>query len=197
MPSKGIPMKLPLQISFRGMESSPALERRIREKVQKLERFHDRLMSCRVVVEARTRRQRKGKLYQVRIDLKAPKFEIAVGHTGRRDQAHEDIYVALRDAFNAAGRQLEDHARVARSDVKAHEPPPHGRIVRLFKRDGYGFIQAADGQEIYFHANSVGSAAFKALRVGKEVRFALAEGEGIEGPQATTVLPVGKHHVVG
>lgn len=72
-------MKLPLQISFRGMDSSPALERRIRDKVAKLERLHDRLMSCAVVVDARTRRQHKGKVYRIGIDLRGPGFEIAVG----------------------------------------------------------------------------------------------------------------------
>ena len=111
-------MKLPLQISFRGMESSPALERRIRDKVVKLERLHDRLMSCAVVVDARTRRQHKGKVYRVGIDLRGPGFEIAVGKSGRRNPSHEDITVALRDAFNAIGRQLEDRARIARGDVK-------------------------------------------------------------------------------
>jgi ribosome-associated translation inhibitor RaiA len=113
-------MKLPLQISFRGMDSSPALERRIRIKVAKLERFHDRLMSCAVVVDARTRRQHKGKVYRVGVDLRGPGFEIAVGRSGRRNSAHEDITVALRDAFAAIGRQLEDHARIARGNVKAH-----------------------------------------------------------------------------
>jgi ribosome-associated translation inhibitor RaiA len=113
-------VKLPLQISFRGMESSPALERRIRDKVAKLERFHDRLMSCVVVVEARARRQRKGKLYRVGIDLRGPGFEIAVGKAGRRDPAHESITVALRDSFSAVGRQLENRARIARGDVKTH-----------------------------------------------------------------------------
>jgi ribosome-associated translation inhibitor RaiA len=113
-------MKLPLQISFRGMGSSPALERRIREKVAKLEKVHDRLMSCAVVVEARARRLHKGKLYRIGIDLRGPGFELAVGRSGRRDPAHEDITVALRDAFEAMGRQLEDRVRIARGDVKTH-----------------------------------------------------------------------------
>lgn len=116
-------MKLPVQISFRGMEPSPALERRIREKVAKLERFHDRLMSCSVVVEARARRQHKGKHYRIGIDLRAPGFEIVVGRSGASNPAHEDIYVALRDSFSALGRQLEDRARLARGDVKTHRPP--------------------------------------------------------------------------
>jgi ribosomal subunit interface protein len=113
-------MRLPVQISFRGMEASPAVERRIREQVAKLERFHARVMSCNVVVEARARRQLKGKHYRIGIDLRAPGFEIVVGRTGSKNPAHEDIYVALRDSFAALGRQLEDRARIARGDVKAH-----------------------------------------------------------------------------
>jgi ribosome-associated translation inhibitor RaiA len=116
-------MKLPLQISFRGMDTSPALERRIRDRIARLERFHDRLMSCAVVFDALARRQHKRKIYRVAIDLRGPGFEIAVGKGGRRP-AHEDISVALRDAFDAAGRQLEDHVRVARGDVKAHRQRP-------------------------------------------------------------------------
>ena len=115
-------MKLPVQISFRGMDASPSVERRIREKVAKLERFHGRLMSCNVVVEARARRQSKGKQYRVGIDLRAPGFEIVVGRSGAKNPAHEDIYVALRDSFSALGRQLEDRARIARGDVKTHRP---------------------------------------------------------------------------
>jgi ribosome-associated translation inhibitor RaiA len=113
-------MKVPLQISFRGMDPSPALERRIRDKVTRLERYHDRLMSCTVVVDARTRRPHKGKIYRIGIDLRGPGFEIAVGKAGRRNPAHADITVALRDAFDAAARQLEDRARIARGDVKTH-----------------------------------------------------------------------------
>jgi ribosome-associated translation inhibitor RaiA len=115
-------MKLPLQISFRGMEASPALEPRIRDKVAKLERFHNRLMSCVVTVDARARRQHKGKQYRIGIDLRGPGFEIAIGKVGRKKPAHENISVALRDSFAALGRQLEDRARIARGDVKsAHE----------------------------------------------------------------------------
>jgi ribosome-associated translation inhibitor RaiA len=116
-------MKLPLQISFRGMDGSPALERRIRDKVAKLERFHGRLMSCIVTVDARTRRQRKGKHYRIGIDVRGPGFEIAVGKAGRNNPAHEDISAALRDSFAALGRQLEDRARIARGDVKTHRAP--------------------------------------------------------------------------
>jgi len=109
-------MELPLQVTYRGMESSAALEDAVREKAAKLEQFHPHLVSCRVVIEQAARHKTKGKQFVVRVDLKAPGGEIAVN----RDHA-EDVYIALRDAFDAARRKLEDFAREVRGDVKHHE----------------------------------------------------------------------------
>jgi ribosome-associated translation inhibitor RaiA/cold shock CspA family protein len=186
------PMQIPLQITFHGMEPSPAVEARIREKVAKLELFHDRIVGCKVVVEA-PHRHHKGKLYNVCIDISVPGKDIFVGHTGPQNHAHEDIHVAIRDAFNAAGRLLEDHVRRMRGDVKTHRAPLHGKVVRLF--EDYGFAEQ-DGQEVYFHKNSVVDDAFDKLEVGSEVRLVIAESEGVEGAQASTVTPIGKHHIV-
>jgi ribosome-associated translation inhibitor RaiA len=114
-------MQLPLQITFRHMDSSPAVEAEIRKRAERLERLSDRITACRVVVEAPHQHHRKGKLYCIRIDLSVPGEEIPVTHNGPQDHAHEDIYVAIRDAFNTAGRLLEDHTRKFRGAVKAHE----------------------------------------------------------------------------
>jgi ribosomal subunit interface protein len=116
-------MQLPLQITFRKMGTSPSVEAHIRERAEALERHFDRITACRVVVEQSGRRQRKGKLYHIRIDLTVPGREIVVKRDPPEDHAHEDILVAVRDAFDAARRQLEDHARVARGDVKSHGAP--------------------------------------------------------------------------
>jgi cold shock CspA family protein/ribosome-associated translation inhibitor RaiA len=188
-------MQIPLQISFKNMGPSTAVEAAIRERAERLDRFFPRIMGCRVVVEAPHKHQRHGKLYGIRIDVTVPGHEIAVTHEGPKDQAHRDIYVAIRDAFNAAARRLEDHSRVARGDVKGHEAPAHGTILRLFHYDGYGFVETGDGQEIYFHKNSVTGRGFDKLEVGQEVRVVVAEGESDKGPQASTVTPVGKHHL--
>ncbi|MCE2510461.1 MAG: ribosome-associated translation inhibitor RaiA [Alphaproteobacteria bacterium] len=107
-------METPLQISFRNMDPSEAVEANVREKASKLERFFDRITSCRVVIEAPHRHHHKGKLYNVRIDLTVPGKELVVTHSGPGNHAHEDVYVAIRDAFGAAARQLEDHARKIR-----------------------------------------------------------------------------------
>lgn len=110
-------MQLPIQTTYRGMESSAALDDAVRARVAKLEQFHPRLTSCRVVIEQPAHHKRKGKEFVVHVDLTAPGGEIAVN----RDHA-EDVYVALRDAFDAARRKLEDFAREQRGDVKRHLP---------------------------------------------------------------------------
>ena len=109
-------MYIPLQITIRGIEHSDALETHIREKAEKLDEFFDRIMSCRVVVEVPHKHHHQGKQFNVRLDIGVPGSEIVVN----RDHA-EDVYVALRDAFDAAKRQLEDYARKMRGDIKMHE----------------------------------------------------------------------------
>ncbi len=188
--------EVPIQVTFRNMDRSDAVEARIQEKVDKLERYFGRLISCNVVVEASHRQHHKGNLYDVKIHLAVPGKDLVVNRAGPKNHAHEDVYVAVRDAFDAASRQLEDHARVVRGEVKAHEAPDHGRIIRLFGFQGYGFIQMADGREIYFHKNAVTNGDFEKLEVGNEVRVVVAEGESAAGPQASTVTPIGKHHIV-
>jgi ribosomal subunit interface protein len=113
-------MEVPLQISFRNMDPSPAVEAIVREKAEKLDRFFDRMVSCDVTIEAPHRRQHKGKLYKVRIDIGMPGKDVHVNQEGPKNQAHEDLYVAIRDAFDAAVRQLDDHVRRLRGDVKSH-----------------------------------------------------------------------------
>jgi ribosomal subunit interface protein len=105
-------MELSPQITFRGMASSEAIEAQVRDRIDKLDRFHPRIMSCRVVVECGPRHQTKGRLYQVSIDIKVPGREIVVGREPA-NHAHDDMNVAIRGAFDAARRQLEDVARRA------------------------------------------------------------------------------------
>lgn len=188
-------MQIPLQITFRHMSSSPAVESAIRKHAERLEHFSNRIMGCHVIVDAPHHHQRQGKLYSVRIDLTVPGEEIPVTHSGPLDHAHEDIYVAIRDAFNTAGRLLEDHMRRFRGAVKVHEAPLHGKVLRLFPYEGYGFIETADHREIYFHKHSVTEDAFDKLEIGADVRLVIAESESVHGPQASTVTAIGKHHL--
>lgn len=108
-------MQLPVQITFRHMAPSEAIEEAIRDRVAKLEKVHPHVMSCRVVIENIAAHKQQGRLYSLHIDLKVPGHEFAI----TRDR-NEDIFVALRDAFDAAKRKLEDEVRLQRGDVKAH-----------------------------------------------------------------------------
>ncbi len=177
-------MRLPLQISFRNMHHSEVVERAIVERAERFERFSDQIMGCRVVVETRHHRH-QGNLYHVRIDLTLPGHEIVVGREPALHHAYEDVYVAVRDAFDAAGRRLEDYVRRRNHRVKVHESPPHGHIARLDYGKGHGFIETPDGREIYFHQNAVLNGDFASLAVGAAVIFAEEQGE--DGPQASTV----------
>ena len=114
-------MKIPLEIVFRNMDRSEAIEARVRERAERLGRFSDRITRCRVAVEAPHRHQHHGKLYKVGIEISVPGRQLVINHAGPAEQAHEDVYVAIRDAFAAATRRLEDHVRIRRGNVKTHE----------------------------------------------------------------------------
>jgi len=179
-------MQLPLQIAFRDVPRSDAIETHIREKAEKLDLFYDKIMGCRVTVGMIQKHKHQGKLYNVRVDVTVPGSEIVVN----RDKA-EDVYVAMRDAFDAVKRKLEDYGRRQHGEVKTHEIELHGRVARLFADEGFGFIETPDGREFYFHRFNVVHPDFDQLSEGDEAVF-LEEVAG-DGLQANRVS-VGKHH---
>jgi ribosomal subunit interface protein len=176
-------MELGLQITARDIEITDAIRADITKKAEKLDKYYDRIMRCRVVLESPKRHQHEGKLYNVHIYITVPGGELMV----KRDQ-DKDLYVAIRDAFQAARRKLEDFARQQRLDVKHHEEPPQAQITSLFSEKGYGFLTRPDGFEVYFHENSVVNKDFNRLKIGMKVRF--AEEMGVKGPQASSVTVV-------
>lgn len=202
-------MILPVQITFRNLESSEPLDTLIRGEVAELEKYYDRITSCRVVVEVPERHHRSGSIYHVRIDLGVPGGEVVVKegpslHGAAQDTEeekaekhlevdvpHKDVRLAVRDAFRKARRRLQDYARRQRGDVKTHAPALDGRVTRLFPDEGYGFLRAPDEREVYFHRNAVLQDAFDHLKVGTEVHFAEEMGE--KGPQASSVRIARKH----
>ncbi len=183
-------MQIPLQITFRNFPRSEAVEARIRAKAEKLEEFDPHIMSCHVVVDELDRHRHQGKQFTVRLDIRVPGNEVVVD----RDH-HEDIYVALRDAFDAAGRKLEEVVRTRRRDVKAHVVPQHGKVARLFPDEGYGFIETADGREFYFSRDNVVEPTFDRLDTGAAVQF--VEDVTGDGRQHATRVSAGKHHPLG
>ena len=196
-------MILPVQMTFRNIAVTKEIEEEIASRAQKLEKFYSPITSCRVLVEAPARHRQKGYSFHVRIDLTVPEGEIVVkreptlyareqdaGDERRRKQMEtrperKHLEVAIREAFHAARRRLEDHARQKRADVKTHEPMPQARVTKLFPVEGYGYMETPDGREIYFHENSVLNNRFKSLKLGSKVSFTEEAGE--KGPQASTV----------
>ena len=188
-------MLIPLQITFRNLDRSQAVEASVREHAEKLDKYYDRIMSCRVVIEEQHKHHRRGNHYHVSVDVTVPGAELVASREPDQHHAYTDVYIAIRDAFDTMRRQLEDYARKHDQRLKVHAPPPHGRIVELNPAEDYGRIETVDGRLIYFHRNSVLGADFDGLRIGAEVRFDEEAGE--RGPQASTVHVIGKHHIVG
>jgi cold shock CspA family protein len=146
------------------------------------------------VVECRHPRHIKGNLFRIGVDVTVPGREIAVGRDPARTMRMR-TYVAIRDAFDTTRWLLEDYAREVRGDVKLHMVPDHGRVARLFPEQNCGFIVGTDGNDIYFHRNSIANSGFDKLAVGDEVRFVAQSSESAKGAQASTVVPIGKHHL--
>jgi cold shock CspA family protein/ribosome-associated translation inhibitor RaiA len=185
-------MQKPAEITFKNFEPAAHVRERVAREAERLDRFHPAVVGCKVVVERVTSRRRKGDLYKARIHVSLPGGkDVAVTRNQDDAHAHEDVLVAVRDAFDAAQRQIEDIARTQRGDVKTHEPSPTGRVVRFLADAGAGFIETDDGRELYFHRNSVVDGSFDRLKVGDRVRF--HEELGADGPQASTVAPAGGH----
>lgn len=120
-------ISLPLQITFRRMDPSPALASRIRTLVSRLEKLHAHITHCHVIVAPPPRHRRHGALYDFHIDIGLPERVIAVRRARVGEPAHEDPFVALRDAFRAARRKLEDYRRTRRGEIKSHSQPPRVR----------------------------------------------------------------------
>lgn len=174
-------MQRPLQITSRDFALTSAIEAEVRSKVATLEHFYERIGGCHVTLEGTVDHHHRGGPFKVRIDMTLPGAELSVNH-----QDEDDLAIAIRSAFDAARRKLQDYVHKQRGDVKSAEVPPHARVSRLFASEGYGFLTSNDGREIYFHRNSVLNNAFERLKVGTEVRF--AEEMGDKGPQASSVV---------
>ena len=113
-------MQVESRISFRNMEPSPAIEATVEERIERLERHFGGMTTCQVVIESPHRHQQHGRIHHVRLHVVVPGGDIVVGRDPAEHHEHEDVYVAIRDAFDAAERRIEDHARRSRGDVKTH-----------------------------------------------------------------------------
>lgn len=171
---------LPLEVQTNGVIVTPDANAYLHGRIERLRRFYPRIISCRVVLDAPEGHHRQGGPYRVGIQVEVPGADANV--TRRQDT---NLHVAIRGAFDAAQRVLQDHIRKQRGEISPTVKPDRATVVRLFESDGYGFLEAEDGHEVYFHRHSVLGNRFGELRTGMTVRF--SEEAGIDGPQATTV----------
>lgn len=186
-------MQVPLEKSFQDLSEieHDRAEQVIRDQVPRLERLADDIIACRIGVSRPQRHQRTGSPYRVRIRVTMPPHHelVVTKEPGQNDQ-HDEIRTVLRDAFHAMERQVKETAERRRRDVKNHAVEPTGFVVKLFTESGYGFIKTDEGDELYFHANSVAHGEFERIAIGTQVRFVATVGD--KGPQATTVQIVDK-----
>lgn len=187
-------MMFPLQIQYRNIDESNSVSANVWDHAEKLERSFDRITSCHVVISTPHRSSHQGTIYHVQIRVFVPGEEIFVSTESEKNGAHEDIYVAVRDAFLAMQRQLTDLTRRRKTMKRVSLPNDHGHVERVFYAEGYGFIMSVDNREIYFHENAVLNGAFSKLEIGDEVRFHEEMGEN--GPQVTSMSRMGHSKLV-
>jgi cold shock CspA family protein/ribosome-associated translation inhibitor RaiA len=185
-------MRVPLELTFRNVEKTRALEEYIRDQVRGLDQASDSLVSCRVAVEKPQEHLRSGSPYRVRIDLRLPpRRELVVRREAGEGDIHDDVRTVLSQAFEAARRKLLAQMARLRGEVKTPAAQEQvAFVVRLFPDEDYGFLKTSDALEYYFHRNSVLRNGFERLEIGTKVRFAAEQGE--EGPQASTVEILGR-----
>ena len=159
----------PMQLTWRDIDPSQAIESAICRRAEKLAQFYDNITKCRVVIEAPHRTQQNGKLYHISLELTVPGKTLVVNRGPAQHAAHSDVYVAVRDAFVAATRQLEDYACRLRGEVKHHGPSHQVRVTQLFPSEDYGVLQNGDQRTIRFHRTSLVDTEMEALHVGAQV----------------------------
>jgi cold shock CspA family protein/ribosome-associated translation inhibitor RaiA len=179
--------QIPLQITFRGIDHSQAVEAAIRKRSARLQRFSHQITRCHVIVDMPHQHRHRGNHYALRIHITTSGGEVLVTRDPSLDDSHRDFQSVLRDAFDAAARHLENDAQRSQPEAKDREHAPPSRITRLFPDSGYGFLTSSEGEEVYFHRNSVRGASFEQLSVGSQVRFTRASDDADEGARAVSV----------
>lgn len=195
-------MDFPIQITYRNVEPTPAIDAWVEKQARKLATFHSGILRCHVVIEVAHRHLRRGNRFLVKVLLSVPGGQVSARNLaapvdpekllseGRKVKKHEigapqkELRLAIADAFRSSGRRLQDTVRLRRGKVKRH-PVEQAQVIEIFPERGYGFLETLEGRRLYFHRNSVLHGAFADLATGSRVRFSEEKGE--QGPQASTV----------
>ncbi len=182
-----------VEIAFHNMESSPWAEQEIRKRIGKLGKLYDRLISCRVRVDQRTKTGGGTIPPVVRIELGIPgRKDLVVSHEPdhlQRKFQTPDLHNAIHEAFRIAEDRLVElkNERQDRSREAFHAPENQflGQVAELHPEEEFGYLLTKEGGLLYFHRNSLLSGDFDRLRQGDEVHY--IEDVGDTGPIATKV----------
>ena len=179
-------MNTNLEIAFHNMDTSETLEAYIRERAEKLERMYDRLVGMRVAVEKQHRQHRTGNVFDVHIEVMVPGQDIVVSRKpakANEKYANPDARTSVRDAFEAAERQLIEYKQKQRGAVKVHDSEEPGYVTQI--NGDHGFLRTNTGTQLYFHRNSCLNVALEELHQGDPVKY--VETVGDTGPTASKV----------
>lgn len=169
-----------LEIAFHNMPSQPDLEALIRERAEKLERLYDRIIGLRVAVEHQQRQHKTGNLFDVHIEVMVPGNDLVVSrkpHKARERYANPDARTSIRDAFQAAERQLKDYKQKQRNDVKTHEAELPARVVEVDVLEGRGTIETGSGEQLDFRSTNCMNVDFADLQPGDPVKYMSSPGD--------------------
>ncbi len=189
-------MQEPLQIAFHNMEHSDFIEARVRERMAKLERYYDGIISARIVIDAPHKQVtgHKGTL-GISISIGVPGRDVVVKREQRLHEADQHLQWVINEAFEAAERQIEEYSRIRRKEVKAEAPGQnYARVVRIYPEQDYGFIETREQHNVYFHRAVVRDGKFDELELGSEVLYTLASEEGTMGPMASNIQLISGNH---
>lgn len=173
-------------ISYRNVDSSPAVGAIVEKRIAALERLSGRLTGCDVVIEAPQKRKVHGRVFRVHLNLHMPGPDLAVTRAVSHGSATDNVLLAVNRAFSAAEKALKRRKKTMGGiEVKHHPPVLHGEVSQLEPDLGYGYIRADDGREVYFQRDGLTGDDWDAVDTGTRVRFREMEGE--KGPFAASV----------
>ncbi|MEX0758736.1 MAG: HPF/RaiA family ribosome-associated protein [Tistlia sp.] len=184
----------PLEVAFHGLESSEALKEVIEAEAAKLRRFGHAVTSARVSVE-RTQSHGASVLDEIHVDVQLRRGHVFAKATVERraQEAHGVAFGhAVTRAMDKVVRQISAglEKRSAKPMLETQEGKSTGRVTRLDRERRHGFLERAEGPDLFFHEAVLADGSFDALKEGDPVRFRVAEAEGAYGPQAATVEPL-------
>jgi ribosomal subunit interface protein len=182
------------EITFHNLDRSPSLEAEIRSRIDKLDQLYDRLVGVRVSIEALHNQHRTGNVHECHITLMVPGPDIVVSkkpHKAKEKYQNPDVYTAVRDAFQAAERQLKEYKDKQAGDTKRHVPLMQGQVAEVNVEGGFGYVLTAEGQLLYFSRSAVLAGDFDQYQRGDVVHYVQVEGEA--GPSASKVWRGSEH----